>query len=84
MVMSEPIQPITPKYMMRIEVSINGARESPKVCARSWVARICRLPARKEYALPKVKTSKAMPIASTVIPEKAILPLKVSNTEFTL
>jgi hypothetical protein len=78
----EPIQPMTPKYMTRMEVAINGDSESPKVSAMSEVARICSSPDRKEYALAKVITSRAKPMISTVIPEKATLSLKVLNMEW--
>ena len=37
MVMSEEIQPITPRYIMCMAAAINGPKASPKVCTRSWV-----------------------------------------------
>jgi hypothetical protein len=70
-----------PKYMTRIEVAISGARESPNVCARSWVESICSPPDRNENALAKVNMSRAKPMLRTVTPEKAILPLKVLNMD---
>ena len=79
MVTSEPIQPMTPRYITRIEVAISGARESPKVCARSWVESIWSPPDRNEYALAKVNINKAKPMLRVVTPEKAILHLKVLN-----
>ena len=42
MVKSEPIHPITPRYIMRMLVDIKGAKASPKVCTRSSEAIIER------------------------------------------
>jgi len=72
---------MTPRYITRIEVAISGARESPNVCARSWVESIWSPPDKKEYALAKVNINRATPMLRTVTPEKAILPLKVLNID---
>ena len=46
-VKSEPIQPMTPRYIMRMHVATKGANASPKVSIRSSEAIIDRLFIRK-------------------------------------
>ena len=35
---SEPIQPITPRYIIRMAVPINGANAEPKICSKPPVS----------------------------------------------
>lgn len=46
MVRSEPAQPITPRYIMRMHVAIKGAKASPKVRTRSCEAIMDRFSVR--------------------------------------
>ena len=43
MVKSEPIHPITPRYITRMDVANKGAKASPKVCTKSSDAIIDRV-----------------------------------------
>jgi len=79
MVISEPIQPMTPRYITRIEVAISHARASPKFCTRSWVVIICKLSVKNMQALTNVNISRAMPMPNTVVPERVFLSFKFLN-----
>ena len=46
-VISEPIQPMTPRYIMCMAAAIKGPRASPNVCTRSWVERGIMVSVRK-------------------------------------
>ena len=78
-VKSEPIQPMTPRYMICMQVPIKGAKASPKVCTKSSEASIEKLFVRNPYALTNVKISRITPIIRTEIPVRAILSLKFFN-----
>jgi len=61
-VRTEPIHPITPKYIILIDASIRGAKELPKTSIKSDEAVITGLLLRKTKAFMNVKASKPIPV----------------------
>ena len=71
----EPIQPMTPRYMIRMHVKIRGANASPKTATRSGDPVMDGSLLRNRYALANVKASKATPMKRVVYPEIRALSL---------
>jgi hypothetical protein len=72
----EPSQPMTPKYMTRMQVEMRGASAEPNVCTKSAEEIIWRSSLRNRYELMKVNISRAIPMLRTMTPEP-ILSLKL-------
>jgi len=73
MVSKEPIHPITPRYIIRIHVTIKGANAAPKTVTRSGDPAMDRSLLRNRYALKKVKASRATPMKRVTYPETRAL-----------
>jgi len=69
----EPIYPIMPRYMIRMHVSISGAKAVPKTVTKSGDPAMFGLLLRNRYALAKVKASRATPMKRVTYPETSAL-----------
>lgn len=76
MVISEPAQPMMPRYITRIDAPISNCRVALKVCSKFWVADVCRLSVRNMQALANVNINRVTPMPNTVIPKRLLLFLR--------
>ena len=72
-----PIHPITPRYIIRMDAPIRGAKELPKTSIRSVDTVIEGLLTRKRQALMNVNANKPIPV-------KSIIYARVIGLSFTI
>jgi hypothetical protein len=65
----EAIQPITPRYRIRMAASTSGDKASPKVAMRLGTGSTLMSPCRWIQAAMKVISRRAMPVRRMAIPE---------------